>query len=132
MRSRRGAQAIEFALGLPIMVMLVSGTVDLSWYLHLKHGVVNVAGQAARAGAAVDPEDTNLSPVQVAQGVASDAWTQSYGQGTLNVSAQTSGVAPDRMLTVTASLDFSEARLIGFLPAPATVQHVAVMRLDSQ
>ncbi len=132
MRSRRGAQAVEFALALPIMVMLVSGTADLSWYLHLKHGVVNVAGQAARAGAAVNPEDTNLTPSQVAVGVAQDVWLQSYGDNSLNVSAVTSGVAPDQMLTVTATLDFTNRRMIGFVPTPDAVRHVAVMRVDSQ
>ena len=130
LRTRRGSQALEFALALPIFVTIVSGTVDFGWYLHLKHQVVHASGQGARAAAA-EPSD-GQARADVASTVTQDAWTGSTGAGVLNVTASETGTFPNRMITVTATVDFTEARLVGFLPTPGAVEHTTVMRIEDQ
>ena len=50
MRSRRGSQAVEFALILPFFVLLVFGGLDYSWYLLEKHRLHDNTAAACKAG----------------------------------------------------------------------------------
>lgn len=53
---RQGAAALELALTLPLLLLLLSGIVDTARFLHLAQGVRAAAREGARAGAAVlDP-----------------------------------------------------------------------------
>lgn len=47
-RRRRGAAALEFALWMPVMLLMFGGIVDLSLYMNNVHGVVRVVREAAR------------------------------------------------------------------------------------
>jgi Flp pilus assembly protein TadG len=51
-RSRRGAQAVEFALSLPMLFVLLAGIADYGWYYSRSLSVVEAARDGARAGAA--------------------------------------------------------------------------------
>lgn len=48
---RRGASAVEFALWMPLMLLLFGGVVDLSLYMNQTHTVARVAREAARHAA---------------------------------------------------------------------------------
>jgi Flp pilus assembly protein TadG len=52
----RGAEALEFALTLPILLVLLSGTIDFGWYWWQQSAVLEAAALAARVGAAT-PQD---------------------------------------------------------------------------
>lgn len=52
-RPRRGIAAVEFALWLPLLVLLLSAIVDLSWYMSRKRAVVRASHDGARTGAAI-------------------------------------------------------------------------------
>ncbi len=50
-RSReRGAAVVEFALVLPLLLMLVLGAIDWGWYFYTREVVTNAAREGARAG----------------------------------------------------------------------------------
>ncbi|HEX9290756.1 MAG TPA: TadE family protein [Anaeromyxobacteraceae bacterium] len=46
----RGAAVVEFALVLPLLLMLVLGAIDWGWYFYLREVVTNAAREGARAG----------------------------------------------------------------------------------
>jgi Flp pilus assembly protein TadG len=50
-RNERGASAVEFALVLPIMLMLVLGIIDFGLMIHEKTMLANAAREGARNGA---------------------------------------------------------------------------------
>ncbi len=56
--SRKGSQIVEFALILPVFMLLVLGGLDLSWYLLERHKVQDITSAACKAGAmsGVDPD----------------------------------------------------------------------------
>jgi Flp pilus assembly protein TadG len=49
-RSERGAAVVEFALVLPLLLMLVLGAIDWGWYFYLREVVTNAAREGARVG----------------------------------------------------------------------------------
>lgn len=100
---RRGAQAVEFALTAPILVILIAGTVDYGWYFHHRIVLTDAVAQAAKAASfEVD------NPGTVASAVANDVWTAS-GQftGTVNSTTVLSGTAPDEIVTVTGTAQYT-------------------------
>lgn len=54
-RSRRGANAVEFAILLPVFVLLVGGSIDLSWYMVQRGAMRTAIARGCRAGSLVDP-----------------------------------------------------------------------------
>lgn len=47
---RRGAEVLEAALILPIVLLLVSGMVEFAYFFHLQHSLTSAAREGARAG----------------------------------------------------------------------------------
>jgi Flp pilus assembly pilin Flp len=56
-KESRGAAAVEFALVLPLLLMVVLGTIDWGWYFFVSQVVTNAAREGARVGSltAYDP-----------------------------------------------------------------------------
>jgi Flp pilus assembly protein TadG len=68
-RHRRGGQAVEFALVLPPMVLLIAGIVDYGFYYSRSLTVISAARDGARAGAtdaSTSSSGTNPTPCQAA------------------------------------------------------------------
>ena len=65
--SERGAQLVEFAVALPLLVVFIVGIFDFSGALTLKQRLTNMARDAARAAAADPSNDlgSTNSPVSV-------------------------------------------------------------------
>jgi Flp pilus assembly protein TadG len=55
-RGQRGAAAVEFALVLPVLLLVILGAIDWGYYFYLQQIVVNGAREAARAGS-LQPTD---------------------------------------------------------------------------
>ena len=49
-KDRRGATAIEFAFILPLLIILLFGTIELGLYLYNKQVITNACREGARAG----------------------------------------------------------------------------------
>jgi len=66
LRSDRGAQVVEFAVALPLLIVFVVGIFDFSGAFTLKQKLTNVARDAARAAAAAPSNDlTSAAPFSV-------------------------------------------------------------------
>ncbi len=65
-RAESGAQLVEFAVALPLLVVFVVGIFDFSGAFTLKQKLTNVARDAARAAAAAPSNDLSIaSPASV-------------------------------------------------------------------
>jgi Flp pilus assembly protein TadG len=129
--SRDGAAAVEFALVVPLFLLLVFGIVVYGAYLAVVHGVQQLAAEAARSSVAglSDQERSALATSYVA------ANAQSYpliAQDRLIVSA---GQAPDNanVYVVTVRYDASNMFIYALpnlvpAPPPNIVRAAAIQR----
>ncbi len=65
----RGQGLLEFALFLPILLLLIAGVVEVSLYANDYMTVLDASREAARFGANLDPEFTTHHPFDMREGV---------------------------------------------------------------
>lgn len=58
---RRGANAVEFAILLPVFVLLLGGSIDLSWYMVQRGAMRTAVARGCRQGSLVDPGVADVS-----------------------------------------------------------------------
>lgn len=80
-RGERGAAAVEFALTVPIVILLLVGTITTGLVYSDHLGITNAVREAARYGAAADATDPTL-------------WADSVQQRVRQVYFNSSGTAP--------------------------------------
>jgi len=118
-RRRQGAAAIEAALVLPVLLILVAGIIEVSWYLHLRFALVDVAQRAVRSGAVTGDATlvTTNAEAKATQMLAA------YGIRGGSVSA-TLDPGPPELVRVRVEVGY--AALMGLVPTPTTVSAQAV------
>jgi Flp pilus assembly protein TadG len=127
--SRRGSNAIEFALILPVLLILVAGVVDLGQLLYLADATVAAVAEGARAGALADPDDGEI-PTAVADVAATQWWTAAEIPASFAVASQVTGAAPDAVLEVRGTVTFNAA--FGLIDLPASASYTQTIRLFHQ
>lgn len=70
---RRGSALTEFALWVPIMLLMISGMIDLSWFLHQYHQVLRSAVDGATVGGKIDEDGLCLGDLAEP---AAQAWAE--------------------------------------------------------
>jgi len=115
--STRGAAAVEFALVLPIFLILVFGIIELSVILYNNAVITNAAREAARAGVVLRQPKLTVAQIQ--------AVAQTYAQNQLitfgTVAAPTvtvpsgAGGSFGTPLTVTVSYSYTPLGISTFL-----------------
>jgi hypothetical protein len=76
-RHRRGGQAIEFALLLPVLVLLTGGMIDIAYVLGTRQALVMAVQEGARVGSTYDwreDDETVDATIDVGLLAAQDAW----------------------------------------------------------
>jgi Flp pilus assembly protein TadG len=121
-RARSGASAVEFAVVLPVFMMLVFGIVMFGAYLAMVHDVQQLAAEAARTSVAGldETERRSLAMAYVTQNAASYPL---IAPAHLSVNAATSGTDPN-VFVVTVNYDASNTfiySLPSFVPTPPPV-----------
>ncbi len=111
---RRGAAAIEYALVLPVLLVVIFGLLDWSVYMTRWMHVRVAAGRGVRlaAGAPADPEAAAVAAACVA--------LQAHGLGCTDVVAQQEPGDPDPVLRLTVVVPF--AAPLGLVPTPTTLE----------
>jgi Flp pilus assembly protein TadG len=115
-RCIRAASAVEFAMLLPLFLVLVFGIVVFGAYLTMVHGVQQLAAEAARSSGAGLSETERISLAE--NYVTTNAGSYPLLQpGHLTVSAATSG---SDVFVVTVNYDASDNLIytLPFVPAP--------------
>lgn len=130
-RSRRGANAIEFALTLPVFLMIVLGLVDYGFLFGMQAGIDNATSLSCREGAMMDP---NFGvPKDVAENDFNTRGAMFCGAGCTNVAVDLATgdyAVPNRTLQCTTTRPM--VPLVGFVPYPDTISSVAYYRLEWQ
>lgn len=126
---RRGAEAVEFALVLPVFVTMTLGAIEFMWFLALSAVLQTAVDDGARAGAVSATEVA----VAASQTQALSTW-RSFGlpSGAAFLGS-TQGAAPNLRLQVTGTLTYTS--LTGMLPPsmlPATVVKRTTRHMEDQ
>ena len=130
-KSERGQSLVEFALVLPILLMLVLGVLEFGWMLNAKVTVNSAAREGARTRAALGFSSVyNTAYDTAANNAISDALNTSnitlVVQPAYDIESDTEG---GNMVTVTISTKIDP--LIGiFINGTQTVDGYASMRLE--
>jgi len=124
---RSGAAAVEFALVLPLLVLILFGIVEFAAAWHARQLITN----AAREGARVAVVGNALMPAAALEDSVQQAVERSTGSAidlaNLTVSMEGVGVASSETAAVT--LEYLYTPLVGLvLRAPITLSTTAVMR----
>jgi Flp pilus assembly protein TadG len=136
-RGERGAAAVEFALVLPVLLMIVLGAIDWGWYFYVRQVVTNAAREGARAGAvnavsaAGAEADGRAAATAYLNGLSLAAGGRSVSATTLDLP-----LGGTTLHTVQVVVTYPVGSLTGFsLPgftslAPSTVTATAQMRRE--
>jgi Flp pilus assembly protein TadG len=131
---RRGANAIEFAITLPVFVALVLAVFEFGWMFFMRSTVIHAVRDGCRAGAVI-PQTDVPSPQSVATnrmsdflaGYSVDCRTSSDRCG---ISITTSGESPYQ--TMDCSLSIAYEPLVGMIPHPDHLAARSVVMYEVQ
>lgn len=126
LRRRGGSAAIEFALVMPVLLAVISGTFDFGWYFVRSQLALQATYEGCRKGAMTDVVD-DPAAAAVAR-VQSSLESLQIDPLTAEITATLSGTAPDQVITVTTSIPFDPA--VGLVPLPGSVDAQMTMRLE--
>ena len=129
--SRRGSQAIEFALILPVFLMLVFGGIDFLW-LMIETAQVQQANAAGCRGGAATGVNVYTDPYARAQELIEDTLfrTTRYNcsLGGCDVAVTESDLSSPEVLWMRCDLEVSHSSITGFIPGmPDTIAAAAEM-----
>jgi Flp pilus assembly protein TadG len=125
-KSDWGQAVVEFALVLPVILILVLGSIDAGWLLYAKISTTAAAREAARAVSVLDKTEYGTF-----QSVADAKATTVPGNEAVDVSLKSYSEGAPVTVTVTTTV----SPLVGFLPTsiipnPATITSQVSMRLE--
>ena len=129
---RRAAAAVEFALTLPILMVLLSSILDYGWYFWRRSALTMITADAVRLGVAI-PRSSTPGPETMAE---------IYAQ-TMMMDAGVPCPGPDCVMQTTRESHggYSFLRLqttlqyeplVGMVPTPDTVRAFSTMMLEDQ
>lgn len=135
-RFRRGTNAIEFALTVPVFLTLVIGIFEFGWYFWQKSTTIDAVRHGCREGSLYEetPTDGGLAATDVAfdEMTARLSGTNLCG-GSCTLSAYTSRVGATDFLFCNAEVEYQS--LTGFLPSsmiPEYSRAESFVRLEVQ
>jgi Flp pilus assembly protein TadG len=131
LRSDSGASAAEFAIVLPLFLLMFFGIIVFGFYLALVHGVQQLAAEAARSSV---PGLSEAERASLAQSYVSDN-VRSYGLIDPSKVAVTASASPTdaNVFIVTVNYDASDSFIFGLrslvpTPSPNIARSAAIPR----
>ena len=131
-RNRRGAEILEAALVLPIVLSLIFGMVEFAYYFHVQHTVQAAAREAARtACVASTTEGTKASATARCNAILTSSGLDP-GQLTLTFSKLPEGASPGDDITVQLSTTWGQVgiKLFGFVKNDRVISSSVVFRKE--
>jgi hypothetical protein len=124
-RTRRGANAVEFALVLPVLLTFLFGVIDLGWAYTLRHAASSAAAAGARAGALTSQEgDPNGRAVAAAQA----RWDELDLPAVPTIVAFRQGAPQSLVVRVEVPLQ----ELVGLVVGPEEIEVTVAQRMEDQ
>jgi hypothetical protein len=136
-RFRQGANAIEFALVLPIFIAIVFGMLEFSWVFFQRTTVVHAVRNGCRAGATVHPEgDDRGSPADIAQAsiesLLGNLGIDCNGGAVCSFDIQQVGETPYEQLDCTFSMVWEPLLGLELVPTPDQLRARSIMQFELQ
>lgn len=130
-RDVRGAAAVEFALILPILMIIVVGIINYGDMLSVRQSVSQAAAEGARAAAVTTGSDTDKTTAAMnAVNGALSAQGKSCGSGCSVALAPCVGETTKQCATVTVEIPY-DGIIPGFgLVLPSKLKYTAVARVS--
>jgi hypothetical protein len=129
---RRGATAVEFALTLPVFLMLVFGLIDFSLYFAGQAMLDSLTGASCESGAELDPLFFNVkeqTQLTIENGLVALPLLTCSGGGCA-VGVEFDGVAPAQVLVCQTTVEFQG--VTGFTPLPERLNSSSLQRMEWQ
>jgi Flp pilus assembly protein TadG len=122
-RDCRGASAVEFAMVLPMLLLVIFCIFECAWLVTTQTLLINAVWQGARAGVKAD-EWSGESPEDFAKAAAIDAfWLGTLNPGDIEVTVYASDVNLPRRIEVKIPR-YSYRGLLRFLPSFVLPDHL--------
>ena len=136
-RHRRGSNAVEFALILPVFVAMVFGMMEFSWVFFQRTTVVHAVRNGCRAGATVHPDgDDRGSPAAVAESSIStylaDLGIDCDGNTSCSFDIQQVGATPTESLDCSFNMAWEPLLGIDLVPHPEQLTARSIMQFELQ
>ena len=138
LRAERGAIAVEAAIILPVLILLILGGMDLGHRYYIQYITSNASREGARyaakyTGTTVDPTSADISNyVKYPPPAPGGLDYNKLNLDTLVVSGNYTGVSPDRIITVTVHAN-KHWWILGSLPGftnPQTIEAKTAMNVE--
>ena len=98
-----GVAAVEFAIILPVLLLLILGGMDLGHAYYIEHLITNASREGARYGARYTGAATDPTSSQISTYVTTTLNYNSFNLDNLVVSGSYSGASPNEIVTVTVT-----------------------------
>ena len=134
-KGQRGGSAVEFAIVLPILLVLLFGIIEFSILFYDKAVITNASREGARAGIVFAPtplDDGGITAV-VNSYCASNLITFGSATGATTTVSRGGSGSPGDPLTVTVNYSYDFLVLPNFVTAltgPMDLQAITVMRME--
>ena len=122
MKRRRGANTIEFALTLPVFVVLLAAVVDYGWYFFGVAMGEMAVHRGCRAGATVDPVRGNPHAAVVAE---MGTWLGAIGTSCGEATCATRQEGDLTNLHLVCEVHWDYDGLLGVAPTPPVIHRLA-------
>jgi Flp pilus assembly protein TadG len=128
-KARKGAEAVEFALVFPVLLIVTAGIIDWSWFYSNHLTMLHAMREGMRYGASIDSDST-----------AADDYTETMVQDQLTAMGWTNCSAPVSQLVlgsndvcmVQTTLSCTATPLWGLVPSPDTMTATEQIRVEDQ
>ena len=148
LKSQKGATLVEFAIILPLLLLLIFSIIEFGLFLFNRHVITNAVREAARAGIVVREERLSDEKIETIARNYCEKYLVTFGAGTLNIplpllredeSGNPLGVDEDGnailgrfgdILIVEATYDYDWLFLSTIGMGPTTIHAIARMRME--
>ena len=133
MKRRRGASALEFALTLPIVMVVLTGILEYGWYLFQLSNVVHALRDGTRIGVTVPLEDDEgpiMRAESHARAVLDGLGVPCTESGGCLVRANIAVTGDVDIMTMSIEVDYTP--IVGLLPTPALLHGDFTMMMQAQ
>lgn len=135
-RDRRGAAAIEFGLWMPVLTALLTGIIDVSWYLSRYHNVVRAARDGARFAVSIVEDNNTLKGSEIESEAVEHSVFLLNGVGMPCADgclvAGDYDPSPGGNAFIEVSVTYPYQPLIGLVPLPTTMTSTFTMLCQDQ
>jgi Flp pilus assembly protein TadG len=129
-RRDRGGAAVEFALVLPVLLLVVFGMIEYAWIFYQQSNLASAVRDGLRQGVTVSQTATP-DPRTFAQNQAqTDLTNVGISSQVVTLTATYAGASPTKTMTLAAVL--THHKLIGFVPTPTSLRYSMTMMLEQQ